>query len=159
MKEKQMKIIQTKNEAETKTLAQKIAQLVHPGMTILLYGDLGAGKTTFTKGIGKGLGVKRMIKSPTYTIIREYQDGRLPLYHIDLYRLEEMEVADLALDEYFEGEGLSVVEWPSVSPADLPKEALEITFKTDLADLNKRTIQMKAKGNRYEELLKDLKGE
>lgn len=148
-----MRAIHSKNDAETIEIAKKLANLVKPGMTILLRGDLGAGKTTFTKGIGAGLEIKRIIKSPTYTIIREYMDGRLPLYHIDLYRLEEEDVANLALDEYFSGDGLSVVEWPSVSPADLPKEVLEISLETDLDDLNQRTIQMKAKGSQYEDLL------
>lgn len=151
-----MKKIQTKNEEETIDLAKKMADFLMPGMTILLLGDLGAGKTTFTKGIGAGLGVKRIIKSPTYTIVREYTEGRLPLYHIDLYRLEESEVVDLALDEYFEGEGVSVVEWPSVSPEDLPKEVLEISLQTDLENLDKRIIGFEAKGQRYEQLLEGV---
>lgn len=151
-----MKIIHTKNEEETIEIAKEMAKLMEAGMTILLFGDLGAGKTTFTKGIGAGLGIKRIIKSPTYTIVREYTDGRLPLYHIDLYRLEGDEVADLALDEYFEGEGLSVVEWPSVSLEDLPIEVLEISLTTDLDDSNKRTIQLKAKGKQHEKILDEL---
>lgn len=151
-----MKAIYSKNETETIELAKKLAKLVKPGMTILLLGDLGAGKTTFTKGIGEGLGIQRIIKSPTYTIVREYMDGSLPLYHIDLYRLEEEDVANLALDEYFNGEGLSVVEWPSVSPDDLPAEVLEISLERDLDDLNLRTIRMKAKGSHYEELLAEF---
>lgn len=151
-----MKTIYTKNEEETMKLAKKLADFLLPGMTILMFGDLGAGKTTFTKGIGAGLGVKRIIKSPTYTIVREYTDGRLPLYHVDLYRLEESEVIDLALDEYFDGEGVSIVEWPTVSPEDLPKEVLEIHLATDLDNLNNRTIQFKAKGKQYEQLVENL---
>lgn len=154
-----MKKIYTKNEEETIELAKKIAGFLLPGMTILLYGDLGAGKTTFTKGIGAGLGIKRMIKSPSYTIIREYMEGRMPLYHIDLYRLEESEVIDLALDEYFDGEGVSVVEWPTVAPEDLPKEVLEISLETDLQNLDNRTIELKAKGNQYEKLLEEIVGD
>lgn len=154
-----MKAIYSKNETETIELAKKLAKLVKPGMTILLLGDLGAGKTTFTKGIGEGLGIQRIIKSPTYTIVREYMDGSLPLYHIDLYRLEEEDVANLALDEYFNGEGLSVVEWPSVSPDDLPEEVLEISLERDLDDLNLRTIRMKAKGSNYEELLAEFEND
>lgn len=151
-----MKKIYTTNEAETIAFAKKLADFLMPGMTLLLFGDLGAGKTTFTKGIGAGLGVKRIIKSPTYTIVREYMDGRLPLYHVDLYRLEESEVADLALDEYFEGEGVSIVEWPSVSPEDLPEEVLEVSLKTDLDNLANRIIEFKAKGSQYEDLLEKL---
>lgn len=152
-----MKKIKSRNEEETKEIAKKIAELTQAGMTIILEGDLGAGKTTFTKGIGSALGVERIIKSPTYTIVREYQGGRLPLYHIDLYRLEAAEVADLALDEYFDGAGLSVVEWPSVSPEDLPEKYLEVSLIRDLDDLNKRTIELKAKGKIYEELVNHLK--
>ena len=144
------------NEQETIDLATKLTEYLKPGMTILLEGNLGAGKTTFTKGIGAGLGIKRIIKSPTYTIVREYQDGRLPLYHVDLYRLSEEEVPDLGLDEYFEGEGVSVVEWPSVAPEDLPLERLEIELTTDVEQPEKRSIKLKATGEKYEQLLKDL---
>src|SRR5690625_6734342 len=94
--------IVTNNEKETNEFAKKLTKYLKPGMTILLEGDLGTGKTTFTKGVGEGLGVKRIIKSPTYTIVREYQDGKYPLYHVDLYRLTQNEVSELGLDEYFE---------------------------------------------------------
>lgn len=152
-----MTTVFAKNEQETIELAKKITEYLKPGMTILLEGDLGAGKTTFTKGIGEGLGVRRIIKSPTYTIVREYQDGRLPLYHVDLYRLTESEVPDLGLDEYFEGDGVSVVEWPSIAPEELPMERLEIKLTTDVNEPEKRSIQLKAIGKQYEELLENLK--
>lgn len=146
--------ILTENEEETMNLAKKLTELLEPGMTLLLEGDLGAGKTTFTKGIGEGLGVKRIIKSPSYTIIREYQDGRLPLYHIDLYRLDESEASELGLEEYFEGDGITVVEWSSVAPAELPAERLEIHLKTDVEHFEQREIEISGVGSRYEELLK-----
>lgn len=146
--------ILTENEEQTMNLAKKLAELLEPGMTLLLEGDLGAGKTTFTKGIGEGLGVKRIIKSPSYTIIREYQDGRLPLYHIDLYRLDESEASELGLEEYFEGNGITVVEWSSVAPAELPAERLEIRLKTDVNHFEQREIEINGVGSRYEELLK-----
>ena len=152
-----MATVFAKNEQETIELAKKITEYLKPGMTILLEGDLGAGKTTFTKGIGEGLGVRRIIKSPTYTIVREYQDGKLPLYHVDLYRLTESEVPDLGLDEYFEGDGVSVVEWPSIAPEELPLERLEIELTTDVDEPEKRSIQLKAVGKQYEELLDHLK--
>lgn len=152
-----MATVFAKNEQETIELAKKITEYLKPGMTILLEGDLGAGKTTFTKGIGEGLGVRRIIKSPTYTIVREYQDGKLPLYHVDLYRLTESEVPDLGLDEYFEGDGVSVVEWPSIAPEELPLERLEIELTTDVDEPEKRSIQLKAVGKQYEELLEHLK--
>lgn len=151
-----MTTIQTENEKETIAFAKKLTTQLKPGMTILLEGDLGAGKTTFTKGIGEALGIERIIKSPTYTIIREYQDGTYPLYHIDLYRLAETEVMELGLDEYFGGQGLSVVEWPSVSPEDLPKERLEITLSVDPAKPEQRKIFLKPVGNQYKEVLEKL---
>ena len=146
--------ILTENEEQTMNLAKKLTELLEPGMTLLLEGNLGAGKTTFTKGIGEGLGVKRIIKSPSYTIIREYQDGRLPLYHIDLYRLDESEASELGLEEYFEGNGITVVEWSSVAPAELPAERLEIRLKTDVNHFEQREIEISGVGSRYEELLK-----
>jgi ATPase, YjeE family len=91
---------------ETMAIGQKIAPLLAPKDIILLDGDLGAGKTTFTKGLATGLGIKRNVKSPTFTIIREYQDGRLPLYHMDVYRLEDGSGDELGLDEYFNGDGV-----------------------------------------------------
>lgn len=146
--------ILTENEEQTMNLAKKLTELLEPGMTLLLEGDLGAGKTTFTKGIGEGLGVKRIIKSPSYTIIREYQDGRFPLYHIDLYRLDENEASELGLEEYFEGNGITVVEWSSVAPAELPAERLEIRLKTDVEHFEQREIEISGVGSRYEELLR-----
>ena len=117
------------DERETKDIAAKLAKWLEPGDLILLEGDLGAGKTTFTKGLATGLGIKRVIKSPTYTIIREYLDGRLPLYHMDVYRLEETGGMDLGLEEYFEGEGVSIVEWAKFIPEDLPTEYLQIKLQ------------------------------
>ncbi len=145
--------IVTANEKETIALAENLTKYLEPGMTILLEGDLGAGKTTFTKGIGAGLGIQRIIKSPTYTIVREYQEGKYPLYHIDLYRLEESEVADLGLDEYFDGSGLSVVEWASVAPTDVPPERLEISLKVDPQQPEQRKITLQPIGPAYEDLV------
>lgn len=148
-----MTAIKTQNEEQTIAIAKKITEALEPGMTILLEGDLGAGKTTFTKGIGEGLGVKRIIKSPSYTIIREYQDGRLPLYHIDLYRLDEHEASELGLEEYFDGNGITVVEWSSIAPDELPEERLEIKLRPDLENMNHREIEFHAVGSRYEKVL------
>lgn len=151
-----MTTIVTENEQETIAFAKKLTEGLKPGMTILLKGDLGAGKTTFTKGIGEGLGIQRIIKSPTYTIVREYQEGKYPLYHVDLYRLTESEVPELGLDEYFEGEGITVVEWPSIAPLDLPEEHLEIKLAPDNEAPEKRTITVHARGKEYEAVLEKL---
>lgn len=148
-----MATIQTENEEQTMAIAKRLAESLESGMTLLLEGDLGAGKTTFTKGIGEGLGVKRIIKSPSYTIIREYQDGRLPLYHIDLYRIDENEASELGLEEYFDGNGVTVVEWSSVAPDELPNERLEIKLTPKLDNMNHRDVEFHAVGKRYEKIL------
>ncbi|ALV21920.1 tRNA (adenosine(37)-N6)-threonylcarbamoyltransferase complex ATPase subunit type 1 TsaE [Carnobacterium antarcticum] len=151
-----MKPIQAHNEDETKAIAAALAAFLVPGDIILLEGDLGAGKTTFTKGLATGLGIKRVIKSPTYTIIREYLDGRLPLYHMDVYRLEETGGTDLGLEEYFEGDGVSIVEWATFIPEDIPSEYLQIKLQPSGEDLTERTITFKAVGQHYEALLSRL---
>ncbi len=151
-----MATIVTQNEQETIEFAKELTKYLKPGMLLSLEGDLGAGKTTFTKGIGEGLGIKRVIKSPTYTIVREYTDGKMPLYHIDLYRLDEDEVEDLGLDEYFLGDGLSVVEWPSVAPDELPTERLALTLSVDPQLPSSRKIEIEAVGKRYQNILMEL---
>ena len=97
------------NRDATIALGKKIGQQLVAGDVLVLDGDLGAGKTTFTKGLAAGLEIPDIIKSPTFTIIHEYQDGRLPLYHMDAYRLENGGAEDLGLEEYFDGDGVSVV--------------------------------------------------
>lgn len=149
-----MRVI-THNEEETKMLAKQLADLLKPGMTILLEGQLGAGKTTFTKGVAETLGIKRAVKSPTYTLIKEYTDGKIPLYHMDLYRLEDAEDEDLGLDEYFYGDGITIVEWGSFMQEDLPEEFISITLKV-MENLNDREIILSAKGNTYIKIVERL---
>ena len=151
-----MRIVVTSAE-QTKQVAQKLATLLQAQDLLLLAGDLGAGKTTFTKGLALGLGIKRNIKSPTFTLIREYKEGRLPLYHMDVYRLEDGGAEDLGLEEYFNGDGVSVVEWASFIPEEIPDSYLEIKLNKDDQDDNKRYIDFVAQGKRYEELLAQLK--
>lgn len=151
-----MKSIKVKDEAVSYELAKQIAKIVEPGMIILLEGDLGAGKTTFTKGLAQGLDITRVIKSPTYTIIREYTNGRLPLYHMDLYRLSDDEADLLGLEEYFEGEGVCVIEWPSVARETMPSEFLEIKIDSHFDEPNERVFHLTPHGNRYEALIKQL---
>ena len=110
------------NRQATIELGQRLAPFLQAGDVLVLNGDLGAGKTTFTKGLATGLGINQMIKSPTFTIIREYQSGRLPLYHMDIYRLEDGGAEDLGLEEYFDGDGISVVEWAQFVADGLPPE-------------------------------------
>ncbi|MBM6618643.1 tRNA (adenosine(37)-N6)-threonylcarbamoyltransferase complex ATPase subunit type 1 TsaE [Bacillus suaedaesalsae] len=143
----------TNSEEETRELAYKIGELAKPGDVLLLEGDLGAGKTTFTKGLAKGLGITRNVNSPTFTIIKEYQ-GRLPLYHMDVYRMDDS-FEDLGFDEYFNGEGVSVVEWAHLIQDQLPTEYGLITIKR--VDDTKRTITLDAIGERYGMLGEELK--
>ena len=116
------------NEEETKALGQWLGEHLEPQTTIVLSGDLGTGKTTFSKGIARGLGIEQMIKSPTYTLIREYEEGRLPLYHMDIYRLSEG-ASDLGLDEYFDSDGVSLVEWGDMVEEELPPQRFKITLQ------------------------------
>lgn len=141
---------------ETKEIAQKMADQLKAGDVLLLDGDLGAGKTTFTKGLALGLGIHRNVKSPTFNLIKEYHQGRLPLYHMDTYRLEGVGGAELGLQEYFDGDGVSVVEWSQFVEEDLPKDYLMIHIKKDPDDFDKRTLVFEPHGKRYEELVNNL---
>lgn len=134
---------------KTEELAKVIGEVALPGDNLVLTGDLGAGKTTLTKGIARGLGIEQMIKSPTYTIIREYDQGRLPLYHMDIYRVAASG-ADLGLDEYFEGEGISVIEWGNLLEEALPEDYLELILEKSDTDLEYRYVKLQAYGEQSE---------
>lgn len=149
-----MEFIFDSNSAEqTMDFAKKLAQKLDKGTVITLEGDLGAGKTTFTKGLAQGLGVTRTVNSPTFTIIKEYTDGKLPLYHMDVYRLEESD-EDLGFDEYFHGDGISVVEWAHFIEDMLPAELLKI--KINYVNDAERKINLEPVGKRYLDLCKEL---
>ena len=119
----------TASTEETMLFAEALAKQLEPGTTLTLEGDLGAGKTTFTKGLAKGLGVKRVVNSPTFTIIKEYVGEAYPLYHMDVYRLDEESEEDLGFDDYFFGDGVTVVEWASRIQDSLPPDRLEIVIQ------------------------------
>lgn len=121
----------TSSADETIAFAERLAKQLKPGSVLTLEGDLGAGKTTFTKGLARGLGVSRVVNSPTFTIIKEYQGTTLPLYHMDVYRLNEESDEDLGFEDYFYGEGVTVVEWASQIQAVLPSDRLEIFIKRE----------------------------
>lgn len=116
-----------KNEAEAVDFGIKIGREAAPGTVIALMGDLGAGKTTLTKSIAKGLGIEEVITSPTFTIVKEYETGRLPLYHFDVYRIGDVdEMYELGYEEYFYGEGVCVVEWANLIEDIMPEDAVQI---------------------------------
>lgn len=137
---------------ETQRLAKHLAELVEAQYTITLEGDLGAGKTTFTQAFAKGLGVKRTVNSPTFTIMKQYE-GRLPLNHLDVYRLADSD-EDLGWDEIFYGDAVTVVEWAHLIEEDLPEErlAIEITRIDD----NARKFVLKPMGAKYVQLCEEL---
>lgn len=149
--------METTNEQETMAFAKKLGERVEAKDVILLEGELGAGKTTFTKGLALGMGIEQVIKSPTYTLVREYTKGRLPLYHLDVYRLEESGGEELGLEEYFYGEGVSVIEWSIFIKEELPSEYLKIQISRAGEFLQNRFFQIEAVGERYEKLLKEWK--
>ncbi|MBM7700509.1 tRNA (adenosine(37)-N6)-threonylcarbamoyltransferase complex ATPase subunit type 1 TsaE [Kurthia huakuii] len=137
---------------DTQALAMKLAELLQPQDTITLEGDLGAGKTTFTQALAKGLGVKRTVNSPTFTIMKQYE-GRLPLNHLDVYRLADSD-EDLGWDEIFFGDAVSVVEWAHLIEPDLPTERLAI--RIERVNDNARRFLLKPTGTRYEQLCEEL---
>ena len=143
------------NRDATIALGKKIGQQLVAGDVLVLDGDLGAGKTTFTKGLAAGLEIPDIIKSPTFTIIHEYQDGRLPLYHMDAYLLENGGAEDLGLEEYFDGDGVSVVEWAEFVEDELPADFLAIHFKrTD--DDNTRILEFEPYGQHFDQIVKSV---
>ncbi|SCB97977.1 tRNA (adenosine(37)-N6)-threonylcarbamoyltransferase complex ATPase subunit type 1 TsaE [Weissella bombi] len=149
--------ILVKTVDETQELAAKLAKNVKAGDTILLSGDLGAGKTTFTQGFAKALGIKRPVKSPTFTLVREYQTAQFPLYHLDVYRLgEEGNAEDLGLSEYFGGDAVALVEWSQYIKPDLPDDVLEIVFERVESSETERVITMTAAGERSSALLSEM---
>src|SRR5690554_5313004 len=137
---------------ETHELAKRLGTLLQAGDLVTLSGDLGAGKTSFTKGLAEGLGVKRNVNSPTFTIIKEYE-GRLPFYHMDAYRIDD-EWEDFGLEEYFHGNGVTVVEWPSMIEEQLPERRLAITI--DYVGETVRKFYFSAKGQHYIKICEEL---
>lgn len=144
----------TSSTEETMDVAEALAKKMEPGMTLTLEGDLGAGKTTFTKGLALGLGVIRVVNSPTFTLIKEYQGTHLPLYHMDVYRLDEENDEDLGFDDYFYGGGVTVVEWASRIQTLLPASRLEVTI-TRISD-QERLIRLHPYGEKLEKLCQEL---
>ena len=139
----------TNGEMETIEIAQNFESEKFENMIICLDGELGSGKTVFTKGIANGLGISESITSPTFTIIKEYLDGEMPLYHMDVYRLDG-NTDGVGIEEYFNKGGIVIIEWAKTIKDILPEERLEIRFK--IIDENKRSLTIIPHGKKYEEL-------
>lgn len=126
--------MRTTSANETRTLGERLAFSLRPGDVLLLLGDMGVGKSELTRGIALGLGIQGPVASPTFTILQVYDEGHIPLYHFDWYRLESAdELYEMGMDEYLGGDGIAIIEWPSQCPEAIPPCRLEITL-TPLAD-------------------------
>lgn len=141
--------ITMRNEMETIQLAQNFESEKFPNMIICLNGELGSGKTMFSKGMANALGIEETITSPTYTIIKEYLYGELPLYHMDVYRLDG-NTEEMGIEEYFNKGGIVIIEWAETISNILPKERVDIKFI--VADENKRVLVIEPHGKKYEDL-------
>ena len=145
----------TKSPEQTSELAVLLAGLLKPGMVICLDGDLGAGKTLFVKAAAKALGVEEEVTSPTFALVNVYQ-GKVLIYHFDLYRLQQVEqLADIGFDEYVNGDGISLIEWPNEFKAALPEEYLWIEI-IRTAD-SERSWRFLPQGEKYDALSEELK--
>lgn len=133
---------------DTLELAQNIESEKFPGMVICLNGDLGSGKTVFVKGFASALGIEENITSPTFTIVKEYLNGEMPLYHMDVYRIDDNK--DFGVEDYFDKQGVSIIEWAEMIEDRLPAKRLDITIK--IVDENTRVLVFRPFGEEYEEL-------
>ena len=126
-------IIETNTPQETFAVGKKIGENARPGQIYTLTGDLVVGKTVFTQGVAAGLGIDEPINSPTFTIIQEYESGRLPLYHFDVYRIGDIEeMEEIGYDDYFFGQGICLIEWANLIEEILPDDLIRITIEKDL---------------------------
>jgi tRNA threonylcarbamoyladenosine biosynthesis protein TsaE len=134
-------------------LAENIESEKFPGMIICLDGELGSGKTVFVKGFAKSLGITENITSPTFNLIKEYNSGEMPLYHMDVYRIEDNSDT-IGFDDYFNSKAISIIEWSDMIQDILPKERLNLEFK--VIDENTRVIILKPYGEKYEDLVNSV---
>lgn len=126
-------IFESNSAEDTFAFGQKLGREAVPGEIICLNGDLGVGKTVFTQGFAAGLGIDDYVNSPTFNIVKEYEGGRLPLYHFDVYRIgDPSEMEEIGYEDYFYGQGVSIIEWPGQIEELLPKEARWVRIRKDL---------------------------
>lgn len=128
-----MKVIESYSEQETFALGEKIGAEAKSGQIYTLLGDLGVGKTVFTQGVAKGLEISEHISSPTFTIVQVYEEGRMPFYHFDVYRIGDIEEMDeIGYEDYFYGDGICLVEWANLIEELIPEDRIQITIEKDL---------------------------
>lgn len=126
-------VLETNSPEETFRIGVNTGKMAWPGQVITLAGDLGVGKTVFTQGLAKGLGIDEPVSSPTFTIVQVYESGRLPLYHFDVYRIGDVEEMDeVGFEDYVEGEGVSLIEWANLIEEILPPKRTVVTIEKDL---------------------------
>ncbi|MDO4308858.1 MAG: tRNA (adenosine(37)-N6)-threonylcarbamoyltransferase complex ATPase subunit type 1 TsaE [Eubacteriales bacterium] len=126
-------IVETRAPEETFELGKRIGRAAYPGQIYTLTGDLGVGKTVFTQGVAAGLDITEPISSPTFTIIQVYEEGRMPFYHFDVYRIGDIEEMDeIGYDDYFFGEGICLIEWANLIEEILPENLIRVTIEKDL---------------------------
>ncbi|MEW6620922.1 MAG: tRNA (adenosine(37)-N6)-threonylcarbamoyltransferase complex ATPase subunit type 1 TsaE [bacterium] len=152
-----MLIITTRAPEQTKLWGERLGKYLEKSDIVCLFGGLGAGKTVFTQGIARGLGVAdEYVNSPTFLMLREYRQARLPLFHFDLYRLESLnELYDLGYEEYFFGDGITVIEWPEKVEELIPPEYLRVEI--EWIDSHSREINFIPYGNHYQQIVAQLK--
>ena len=140
-----MRIIESFSAQDTFRAGEEIGKQAKPGQIYTLNGDLGVGKTVFTQGIAQGLGITEPVNSPTFTIVQVYEEGRLPLYHFDVYRIGDVEEMDeIGYEDYFYGEGVCLIEWADLIQEILPDNIISVTIEIDLEigfDYRKITIE------------------
>ncbi len=126
-------IYETFSPEETRALGKKLGETAQPGEIYTLNGDLGVGKTVFTQGIAEGLGITEAVSSPTFTIVQVYEDGRMPFYHFDVYRIGDIEEMDeIGYEDYFYGDGLCMIEWAGLIEEILPEKRHDVTIEKEL---------------------------
>ncbi len=133
-----MNVFHASNETDTKIFANKVANVLEPGDVVALIGELGTGKTTFTKYLAKALGSTERITSPTFTIVQEYKSGSIPIFHFDVYRISNVEeMYDIGYEEYFYGNGISVIEWANIVEEILPERTKTISIEMETSTKRK----------------------
>ena len=143
--DKNISEFETNSYQETYELGRKLGAECNPGDVFTLIGDLGVGKTVFTQGFAKGLGIEEPVNSPTFTIVQVYDDGRVPFYHFDVYRIGDVdEMDEIGYEDYFYGDGISMIEWANLIEEIIPDDAVKITIEKDLTkgvDYRKITVE------------------